>query len=501
MKFNTPAQSIAHKTVIGAGWMILWRAATRLLGFVSTLILAHILVPADFGLLAIASTYVAAFDTLSQLGLQGAIIRSDVTDDSLFDAAFTIGAIRGLGTGVLVACSAPWGARFFYEPRLTTILLILAVLAVVEGLENIGVVEFQRKLRFKMEFLLFLLPRLVSVATTITCAIVLRSYWALIIGVAAHRISRLLLTYVMHPYRPRLNLVGWRRLFSFSLWSWITAFAAFARDRSWAIILGRLFNSFSVGVFMLGFEIAILPTSEVVLPIGRALYSGFAAARKEGSNLGDIFARSLAVVAVPVLPAAIGISAIAGYIVYLALGPKWLAAVTIIQWLAVSAPLTVLSHIGSITLIVVGQMRNNFFVVAFGAIFGTLACLLMAWRFGLPGAAVSVAIFTALEGLIFWIVTARSIGAGIMDCARRLVRPIAATSVMAAVLSATGYGWADVSPQIGNAVIDCACATLIGAGSYIAALSLLWILAGRPDGSETFLFGYLRSSVRRARAS
>ena len=82
--------------MVGAGWMILWRVATRLLGFVSTLILARVLVPADFGLVAIAMTYLSAFDALSIFGLQDAIIRAPDHDRTMLDTAFTLSVLRGL---------------------------------------------------------------------------------------------------------------------------------------------------------------------------------------------------------------------------------------------------------------------------------------------------------------------------------------------------------------------------------------------------------------------
>ena len=88
--------SIRERTLVGAGWMILWRVATRILGFASTLVLARVLVPADFGLVAIATTYIGAFDAFSIFGLQDAIIRSPDYDRGMLDTAFTLSVLRGL---------------------------------------------------------------------------------------------------------------------------------------------------------------------------------------------------------------------------------------------------------------------------------------------------------------------------------------------------------------------------------------------------------------------
>src|SRR5258708_40157069 len=102
-------------------------------------------------------------------GLRGAVIWGGEDDRKLLDTAFSLSALRGLVNGALIAAPAPLAAHYFAEPRLVPILFLLAGLAVVEGVENIGVVEFRRNLRFDREFVLFLLPRLLAVIVTVSC--------------------------------------------------------------------------------------------------------------------------------------------------------------------------------------------------------------------------------------------------------------------------------------------------------------------------------------------
>jgi lipopolysaccharide exporter len=491
-----PKSSIAHRTAIGASWMILWRMATRGLGLLSTLVLARILVPADFGLVAIATTYVAAFDALSVTGLQDAVIRSAQQDRQLLDTAFSLSAVRGFVNGALIAATAPLAAHYFVEPRLLPILLVLAGLAVLEGVENIGVVEFRRDLRFDREFVLFFLPRLLAVIITVSFAIVLRSYWAMISGIVASRAVRFLLTYVMHGYRPRLGIGAWRQIFAFSFWTWASSIATFVRDRSWTVVLGGILEPASVGVFMVASEIAMLPISEVVYPACRAVFSGFSLARNEVGGLGQAFARTIAVIAVLVIPAAIGISATAHDIVDIALGPKWTATIIIIELIAASSPMSVMALMGATTLIASGHVRINFIIVLASAALGTASTAVMATTFGLPGVAVSTAVFAALEGIAFLAMIIHVIGVPIVELGRSLWRPALATAVMAGVLWITGCGWRG---QAGSAAINGLVTVLIGAGIYAATLALTWILAGKPDGAETFLFQTLRrgfSAVR-----
>ncbi len=187
--------SLMRRTVIGASWLVAWRMVTRLLGLVSTLVLARVLVPADFGLVAMATTFAVAVEALSQLGLQDALVRHP-EGERLRDTAFTLQLGRAVATSLVVAVAAPGAAWWFAEPRLVPVLLILAATSLVSGAENIGIVAFRRDMRYDKQFLLLSGPRLLQVAVTIPLALWLHSYWALLAGIVVSRVARTVMT---HP--------------------------------------------------------------------------------------------------------------------------------------------------------------------------------------------------------------------------------------------------------------------------------------------------------------
>ncbi|HEY1505990.1 MAG TPA: oligosaccharide flippase family protein [Stellaceae bacterium] len=488
--------SIRERTLVGAGWMILWRIATRLLGFVSTLILARVLVPADFGLVAIAMTYIAAFDAFSIFGLQDAIIRSTDYDRAMLDTAFTLSVLRGLLNMLVIAGTAPLAAHFFDEPRLLPLLLVLSVFPAIEGTENIGIVEFRRDFRFEREFQLFLLPRLISVAFTIAAAILFHSYWVLPLGNLVLRLVRWVLTYWMHPYRPRWSIAAWHKLVGFSFWTWAATIADFGRDRSWMIVLGRFLNTFQVGVFMMAVEIGSLPLNEVVVPACRALFSGFTAARNETGGFGYALRRTVAVIALPILPASIGMSAVAGYIVDLTLGPQWVASGAVIAWIGASSPLAMLSIIGSTAMLVSGHVRNNFVIGAAYAVIGIVVCVVSAFYWGLAGVAVSRAALVAVEGIAYAAMTGRSVGVSGREWIGCLWRPALATAAMGMILWLSGFGWTSPTGHADLAeILRCIDTMLLGAGVYVVALLACWAVAGYPEGAETFVIGLIPMGI------
>lgn len=119
-----------------------WRLASTLLGIVNTLVLVRDLVPSDFGLVTLATSFSLAVDGLSYLGLQEALVRERSLDRSLYDTGFTMNGLRGLLTALIIAACAAWPAsRFFGDMRLVPIFLVLAVGLFMSSSENIGTVD------------------------------------------------------------------------------------------------------------------------------------------------------------------------------------------------------------------------------------------------------------------------------------------------------------------------------------------------------------------------
>src|SRR5258708_3704012 len=112
------SDSLLRKTARGAACAVGWRWLTRALGFMSTLILECLLVPEDFGLVAIATGFAQGIHAVSELGTYEALIRHKSATRETYDTAFTINAIRGVATSLIVAACAWPVSVFFKDPRL-----------------------------------------------------------------------------------------------------------------------------------------------------------------------------------------------------------------------------------------------------------------------------------------------------------------------------------------------------------------------------------------------
>ncbi len=476
------AESILEKTLRGAGWAVGWRIATRALGFVSTMILVRLLLPGDFGLVALATGFSQMILAFSSLGTSEAVIREPVATREIYDTAFTINLIRGFATSlVVVVCAWPVSV-FFNEPRLMPVLLAIAACSLATGFENIGTIEFFRDFAFDREFKLRLLPRLASVAVTIAAALVWRSHWALVAGIATTQVLGTAMGYAMHPYRPRLSLAAWRRLAGFSFWTWAISVAEMMRDRVDSFVVGRFLGLPQVGVYSLGAELATMSTYELAAPVGRACFAGFAEANRIGESSAAHYSRILATVTVIVLPVGVGMSLVAAPAVTIICGPGWLGAVDVVRILGIAGVASALGTITTTLLTVHGVLRPGFIITLMSMAGRAAAAIVLVNLFGLIGAALAQALAVTVESAAYLMVAVRRFHLRGQDFLVLIWRALLGSASMAACLLVADLGQDTAAPL--TSLME---AATIGAVVYGAVVLGAWVACGRPDGPEADL--------------
>ena len=140
--------SIRSSMARGAVWMVLFKLLERSLGMISMLILARLLVPADFGLMAMATSLVALLELITAFGVDTALVQRRDATPAHFNSAWTLNVCAGGAIATMMLLMS-WPASVFYrEPRVTAVICALAFAAAVQGFENIGVVTFRKEMRF-----------------------------------------------------------------------------------------------------------------------------------------------------------------------------------------------------------------------------------------------------------------------------------------------------------------------------------------------------------------
>lgn len=495
--------SLNKKVATSTGWVIAWRAATRNLGLISTLVLVRLLQPADFGLVALASSFIATVDALSAFGVQDALMRLPAPSRASYDSAFWLSAIRGALTAVLLSACAWPAAAFFKEPRLATVILALAFGTLVTGFENIGTTDFRRHMQFQKEFSLQVIPRIIGIVVTITIAAIAHDYTALIAGILTTRIGRLIQSYFMSPFRPRLALRDWRPLMAFSLWNWALSVLVQVRDRLDSFIIGRTMATRDVALFSVGQEIGSLPITEMIEPLHRALFSAFVQLNAGGGETRKLYLDSIEVSFMIILPTGIGMSMVADPVVRLMLGDQWLDTIPLIQILAASSVFSVARLISDSMFGAAGRMELTFGLVSVSTVVRVPLLVVFIHSAGLPGAAVALAVSALFDQALYIAITLYRLRIATFEFLGRLWRSLLACLGMVACLYASGLAWTP-GPATGTGALAADLFTRSGFGAicYVACLTVLWLAAGRPDGAERYILATIckfRGKLRKQR--
>ncbi|MCP5142587.1 MAG: lipopolysaccharide biosynthesis protein [Chromatiales bacterium] len=470
----------------GVGWMVLVRLAERSVGLISTLILVRLLMPSDFGLIAMATSIIALFELLTAFSFDMALIQNQSAEDHHYHTAWTLNVLLGLlSTGVVIAI-APAISTFYDEPALSAVIVALAPVLLLRGTVNIGIVAFRKDLQFHREFHYRVIKRLLSFAVTISLALYWQTYWALIVGTLADALIGSVLSYLLHPFRPRPSLRGWRDLFGFSVWVLFNSVLAFLRLRAPDFILGKVGGAHALGVYSVSYEVATTPTTELIAPVNRAVFPGFSKMTARLDELRYSYLQVAAGVLLLALPAGVGMAAIADVLVPVVLGEKWREAIPVIYLLALGGGVISFTANTLPVFMAIDRLRIS---SVFSLLNVILFVFLVWWwgrEHGAQGAAKAWLVAAVLTHPLPLGYLMLHLRIPLLTYLGTVWRTVAASALMYWITRT----WIDaqgVPDSVMGEIGQLVGAVLIGALSYALGVLGLWWLQGRPSGAEETL--------------
>jgi O-antigen/teichoic acid export membrane protein len=482
---------LTRAVTTGIGWTAAARMAVRALGLLSTLIVARILAPADYGLVALATSFIALLDLATSFSFDVALIQRADARQVHFHTVWTLNLILYSAVAASVLMSAPWVARFYHEPRLHAILAWLALAFLVSGFQNTATVAFRKELDFRRDSALMVVQKLLGVAVTIPCAVWLRDYRALVAGQVVGAFGSVAVSFIARPMMPRLTLHSARELFGFSIWLLCNNFIVFLRTRGFDFLIGKWLGAAALGVFNLAFEIANLPSTELVAPVNRVVLPVYARLAQQPAELRREFTRLLQWMALIILPVSVGLAAVAEPAVQVLLGPKWLQVIPLMTPLALAGIFLVLtSNTGPL----LNALGKPHVIVWVGALqVGSLipAVALGMWFAGLVGTAWALALHSLLLGfVIVYAITVRVTPLRATDIVSAVWRPGAGAALMFAAVRVL-HAIIAPAPRLAPQSAALAAEVALGVAVYVLAVTALWRLSGKPPGPESSLLAKL----------
>ncbi len=464
----------------GGMWIFFARWTVRAVGILTTIILARILTPEDFGLVAICILLTSLAETIGREAQNLAVIRKQDLDRDFMDSAWTASILVNLVLGAVVFASAPLIAHYFNEPRALLLVQIMSLRVLMIGFENIGMALYRKDFNFSMSYKYIILEKIIPSAITIILALYLRNYWALVIGSVVGFGGMIAAGYLLHEYRPRICFKKLSEVWAFSGWVIMEKLAIFGTTRIDYLFVPTFGGTKEIGHYHVGTELARMPTVELFTVLDRALFPAYARLIDQPGALAAAFIKILSAATIICLPVSIGFALLADDAVRLIYGAQWAPMVSIVILLSVASGAVALISTVTLALQAVGKTRLSFVIICLQLVLMTVALYSFSSQFESTTDIAWIRLLTTLAILPVSLLCGQvALSLRLMEMLGVFWRPILAVGAMTAVLIYVLPPDMDVAISL-RLGIRCVAGALV----YSGTLLLLWLVAGRPPGIE-----------------
>jgi lipopolysaccharide exporter len=487
-----PKGQVAPNSVLkGALFAVSGRWIGRLIGMASTVVLARLLLPEDFGVVAMAFIVLGLASTFLDIGVNVALVRNAHASDVHFHSAWTLRLIQTALVAAILLVVAPFAGDYFRDARVGPVIMLLALNVVLGSLENIGIVSFQKQQRFDREFRYMFVNRVFAFVCTVSLAFWLRNYWALVLAGTAGTVFTVVHSYVAHSMRPRLSFERVREILVVSQWMLVQNVGLYLDTSLHKIFVGRRDDTSVMGAYSLAAELAALPSTELLQPLNRVLFPAFVAVRHDLAQLKKAFLLAQGVQVMVALPAAIFLALLAPDLVPVLLGDKWGSAVPLLQTLAIGSALGAIQISAWYVSVTLGRERQSAYLTwAQVVLVALLVLVILPQARAREIAEIRAAVPAVALILQIWIVK-RALGNLQL---REVVAGLWRTALAVALASAAIL----LLPPFGGHAVNLAGKTLVCLVLYPTALLSAWNLCGAPEGAERYIVLRLASAWQAA---
>ncbi|MGU3287883.1 lipopolysaccharide biosynthesis protein [Methylobacterium mesophilicum] len=325
------------RTLSSSAWSIASRLTSRAVDFITLVILARILIPADFGLVAIGMTLITIVEAVLEVQLFPALLHIKEIKKFHLDTAFTISLLRGLFLASLIL-GLSWPFSYFYDDnRLLFLVCILSVAPAARGLQSPGMVVYLKDLNFKKNFIVETAGKLISSILAILVGYFYQTYWAIAVNTVGAPLTSVLISYIISPYRPNLSLKAWNEFRDFIGWLSLVQIVGTFSWQSDRLVLGQFYGVASVGRFSMASDLAALPTQSLVAPAMRPVMAAFMDFRHDLQRIKNAYFTTLQLICLVAMPLQVGLSLNSDLIVLAMLGDKWQSSILVLQWIVIDS--------------------------------------------------------------------------------------------------------------------------------------------------------------------
>lgn len=390
-------------------WSYIGSLALGVLQIASTSIMARLLTPADFGIMAVVLVLSRAMGYFAQFGVARALVQKGTIDEDEIRGAWTVAFTCGLASTLAMFAGAGWFARFFHQQTATAAIQLFSFNFLLQAVALTPAALLRRQLRIKrlaaIETLAFVIGQF---ALGVPAACLGAGYWAIVLSMLGQSLVLAVASFVAAPHslRPSFNFGRYRSLVFFGGKASGASVVEYLSASADTFTLGKVASATSLGLYNRAFMLINLPLQYLSDGLKKVLFPALAREQSDVVRLQQLVVDSTRAFSAVVIPVGIGAALSARSIVLSILGEQWNDAVPVLQWLCLAAVFNCLSHISALSTEAVGKFRGR--ACAQGAVVvAMLVAVYEGCKYGIAAAGTAVAMVEAFRCIVLLLISTR----------------------------------------------------------------------------------------------
>lgn len=322
-------KGIENKTKESTRWATFAEVAAKIITPIVNMVLARLLTPEAFGVVASISVVTSFADMFSDAGFQKYLIQHEFKDKKEFfqntNVAFWTNISISVAAWFVIFLFREQLADFVGNPGLGIVMAVAALSLPLTSFSSIQMAHYKKKFDFKTLFYVRIVTACIPLVVTVPLAFVTHSYWALIIGTLASNLANAVILTICSEWKPRLyyNLQQLKQMFSYSWWILLESITVWLTSYIGTFIVSRYLSQTDVGYY----KTAMSTVNQIITLISTAtsvpLFSGLSALKNDKKRFEDLYYRSIRSISVFIVPLGIGIYLYRDTITAILLGSQW----------------------------------------------------------------------------------------------------------------------------------------------------------------------------------
>ena len=346
--------SMNQKIGQAAKWSSITEIIAKLISPITNMILARLLVPEAFGVVATITMVITFAEIFTDAGFQKYIIQHEFKDDEELNNSTNVAFWTNLCVStficIMIFLFRHQIADLVGNPGLGNSISIASVLIIVAAFSSIQMARYRRALDFKTLFFIRIITSLIPLVVTVPLAIILRNYWALLIGTFASQLCNAIALTVRSKWKPKFyyNFVLFKEMFAFTSWTLLESISIWLTTNIGVFIVGNYLNEYYLGIYKTSMSTVNAYMAIITSALTPVLFSALSRYQNDDENFRRTYYQFQRMTAVLVIPMGIGIYLYRDLVTQILLGSQWGEASGFIGlWGVTSAFTIVFSHFSS----------------------------------------------------------------------------------------------------------------------------------------------------------